>query len=873
MIRLRRSSLSLRLAIAALILGSLGAAACGPKSPAREEDAGAPDASDSGSQGCVAGTAGCACVAGGTCTVSGIVCDSTTSQCRAAATCSEAHCVTGQYCALASSGGYACSEGSCEPGFQWSSGSKTCVRVSGASCSGGLPSSIATDCAALHRECVTTAASAQCGACSAGFVARGSECVPAATCDEAMCDRVHRACESTASGPQCGACLPDFELVGGECVVDPACADCSAAHRVCTDDGSGVFSCGDCDVGYVNNGGQCELPPSCQDLDCAAQHRTCSEAPSAHCDDACVAGYSWNPATSLCEPTTSCPSGQGWNGTSCIVCAGGAAVRACDTNGGEIDMRLATSGGYCICATQPGYFVNQQTYRASPCDQDGDGWVTDQAIDSIEHTERVYRENARCSLRTIDRVLLVPEGSARVASASRFVTLAQPLPLYESPQNDGQTFAGLPAHVGYPGDVAFPRTESSPHSAWDPRTINSLTKACVSANEDVNDNGLYDVEEGGGLAAVRALSTNGKRYFTEYTRFAYFVELHDGWFIQNIGEQYGAYVIRERSRDAATPSHVSLAPPAGEYWNTCTRHTDRDYQAAANTAPVAPRRAGGDLTEFNVGGWQGMVHHSQLKCVLVSSESDYKSDPTHPTAATAPSHVFSPDATNLGPNTVARAATYTSYNPVQITIETDASVWPGLPWTLHGCRLDSVAPIVPSGVGVSTVNPRFPVFACGDAIPVAADANRQAVWAVVGFEQANSDTYYRGCINECKELTKAACPQFDASVSDRVACDPGPTDFGRLVCGCNAHYAGVDETTFDPTCELACADPYLHLSSGFDYRTRAGYWLCGDIATSVTVAGAVGGYSSFSGYVPSATTDGTIMSGDAGGATYTIRNP
>ncbi|MFH0900853.1 MAG: hypothetical protein V2A73_09515 [Pseudomonadota bacterium] len=103
-------------------------------------------------------------------------------------------------------------------------------------------------------------------------------------------------------------------------------------------------------------------------------------------------------------------------------------------------------------------------------------------------------------------------------------------------------------------------------------------------------------------------------------------------------------------------------------------------------------------------------------------------------------------------------------------------------------------------------------------------------------------SYGRGCIDEWTP-DAAPTPDSDPRIiawrslcpgwTDSSAATTGATsqsDFGRLQCGCDTHFGGLD-------CGLGCPDENLHRSSDYQLSPRSGWWLCGDFAgTSHTEA-------------------------------------
>ena len=142
-----------------------------------------------------------------------------------------------------------------------------------------------------------------------------------------------------------------------------------------------------------------------------------------------------------------------------------------------------------------------------------------------------------------------------------------------------------------------------------------MTKACVSERADYNKNGIVDIQEWDFISGV---STNDKIN----TVFSYFIELHTSWFEEvpavacntAAGVSCGRYVIKEKSRSiSAGANNVVLdyaLPETG--WRTCLRKRDTDH--------LTPLPVGNDYARWKSldGGWLGMTHGSQFKCVQVT---------------------------------------------------------------------------------------------------------------------------------------------------------------------------------------------------------------------------------------------------------------
>jgi hypothetical protein len=193
------------------------------------------------------------------------------------------------------------------------------------------------------------------------------------------------------------------------------------------------------------------------------------------------------------------------------------------TDPGASGQCVLSEAGDPICETTSGYFYDPSgSASVLPCDADGDGWLTNAAYFALNSTDSVIQSNARCTLRTVDRVVL--ENSL---GEIKTILLGQSLPLYESPRNDEQDLLDLQSPPSYGlGGRPLRATE-----------LNSLTKACIGSNNDSNDNSISDIQEWGrppygavALSVTGDVRTELLRFYQVYAQYAYYLELHRGWY-------------------------------------------------------------------------------------------------------------------------------------------------------------------------------------------------------------------------------------------------------------------------------------------------------------------------------------------------------
>ena len=680
---------------------------------------------------------------------------------------------------------------------------------------------------------------------------------PAQTCEQAGC-QAHQLCELGSSGSAgCKTdCEPGFtwdasaqickSVPGATCGTGPSsiAAQCDALNRICNEAG-GVAQCGACFAGLIQDGTSCRPPASCDD--CAARNRDCDQSGAVtHCG-ACSSGFvEALGGTCVRRPDgctgsscpSLCPAGQGWDpsGGLCFACLDGL-PSMCGGAGetGNVVIIENHDGARCICETRDGFYPGSAGNAAQPCDNDHDGWIRESAQPAYENDNAVIRQNARCHVLAVDRLILQGE-----SGATKEVPLAQVLPLYESDRNDGAASSVRDLLPPY-GDT--------PLSA---QTLNSFTKACASTTADHNHNGLEDVSEWGTESAQSgplraAVTMNAKLlgYYQQYSRFSYFIELNNGGYEPVAGSSRGVYRIAERSRklggEAAGQVPLVLSGDQSDgYWRSCKRHVDSLYRGAVGSY------AGGDFALLQASGTtEVMLHSSQFKCVGLKSEADYNLGAFDATAPPTP-------------------------HPEIVFIRSGSEVdrkkggaLETLPWTPNACKLTAEK----SATGA--VAPSLPEFSCGvvelaDAIP------DHAYWMIVGYEnrfntgtpgQPSAD-YIRGCINECIELGTSICPSY-VPVSDgsgRFTCyGDAAGQFGKIVCGCGVSYGGAHCEIGCPASDLFRSDPYVNVA-------QRGYWLCGRPMASDGTLLSGGGYV-LRGAVPIAPMDGSELNG--GG--YTLR--
>lgn len=574
------------------------------------------------------------------------------------------------------------------------------------------------------------------------------------------------------------------------------------------------MSCSGCLTGYVDVGGTCVPLVSCATLSCGA-NRLCSDVPNGHCLDACASGFVWDAASSSCRAPKSCANlgtcasgthcieatsttdaycaanfcadgtGRDAASNSCLACSSGLSHATCTGTGYTGERVRDPSTGFCLCESQTGYFIDLSSpYPAVPCDADSDGWVTARAVGALSNQTQssnpLFFTNARCSLRRVVTMQLVNDQGDQPHGIDLSGLPNGSLPLFETAVNDGDPATSDPLRTTYP-----------------PAIRNSLTKICIAAPGDANGNGLADVHEGGGIGASGFPNgSEAKGYFDLYTRFSYYMELDDGYYVAGAAGAPGTYRIIERTRSlqAAGPTKFPIelgtsAIPYSGYWSSCRRQTDSD-----DSPGTAPLHGNADLVEFTpapgtmVSGsrWTGMNHISQFKCVEVVQQTTYDST-GNPSGNGAASREANPEVLWWNGTSLGR----TNRTPPPAVQETLSN------WNPWAC-----APMTsqPSTYAAPTSpNPSFQGFDCGPVSAASLLTNgvqKWTGWMAVGYSNAQSavytsmvTNYVRGCINECVVDGPTHCPGWNVGGNTSLTCDmTAATGWGHIACttGCGA---------------------------------------------------------------------------------------
>lgn len=726
----------------------------------------------------------------------------TSGRCRALRTCETLSCADQNRNCVEATGDQDAHCGECQVGAS-QDGEGRCIRQSCTEDADGA--SVGVGCASAKRVCTQADGEIGCGACYAGHIEVGGVCRERLNCQARGCADADRLCEfGDDQDATCAGCRAGYVEVAGVCVIDESAtcdaapapnsmlAACAAEHRVCAQE-----TCGECLIGYYWDEARAVCAESVSCESCAEAHLVCiSENGATRCGG-CEEGYTIERSSGACRPVrrcaeTECPSGDtcveategdAFCRTDCgpraIFAGGGCApCPSCknkDARGNPIELGFdlrPTRDGQCICRTAPGYFYSLAGEIGTfPCDADGDGWVRQSARVAYDVGDPILRDNARCDLRHIERFALVNERDERYE-----VQLDTVLPMFESDRNDDDRLLAVTwERLDWPTDFDSSYVDSDGPACTRSRdcgageecrqkhctavhslraaALNPLTKYCHSVLTDYNDNGVADVEEW----AERPTNRGEERRV--FNSFAYFAELHTGyWEPSHTASSTGAFVITERKRVAKSSgaytalTYTDASPDA--HWRNCTVRRDVEWDKFEH--PIGMDFAsfeanlGAYLVDDAVPMWRGMNHHSQFKCLTITSEPD----------AERPNEVSVADARHPSRD-------------------------------LNVCRLVDIEP----GPGP---NPANPVFECRVRanVPSAGTVS----WASVNYgdyrSAASLDGYVRGCVNGCSEarlradarLSRVAswdCPTADRGADndgENLACTRDVTDHGKLVC-------------------------------------------------------------------------------------------
>ncbi len=651
------------------------------------------------------------------------------------------------------------------------------------------------NCFESNKVCIaaTPLQDASCGHCLGGFIENeNQECVPMeyTTCDEEpaygsilrACREEQRECISRTEtlNAKCGECITGYKLVDNRCVMPTQCAmlNCESTHKVCEQiTASENWRCGECKEGFsfdvesnscVCNLGTrlnrdtnlCELLKTCSDI-------TCTE------DENCIEGNgSYGAYCSRCE------RGDAWNGTSCDSCS------VCNNEGetGKV-YPIKSIQKHCVCETKENYFYSRSSLSTKPCDEDKDGWITEEAKVAIDAPQNsADKINARCNIRYIDKFILKNEDEQkRVILISNLTNgLYHKIPLYEVENRDNQEKLNIDYTYGTASFFAPAYGEGVANTDtfyFNTSQLNMLTKAIPagstvnkSGQADYNANGIPDIDEKPWKISVPSTISD------IFMKFSYYIELNRGWYQKESDEVYGSYVISEKKRDNNSSPEMSINlvnSNNSDYWQKCFRKRDSKFNKPSGTAL--------DFAEFNYGfcilgdpnSWCGMNHHSQFKPFKIVEENDL--DPL---------------------------------NPQFITIDELKK-----DYIVNSCfSYNGEFNIVGNG----EYNPTTPILGCSLVENLDDLQIGEVVWAISKYKDYdNTNTFYNhGCIDECTDM--GILPENDRCVGGNQ-CSTSPGEYGKLVCS-----AGIEMSKIIPAGVIFRMESeyFVRLSYSYEISTK-----------------------------------------------------
>lgn len=812
----------------------------------------------------------CGCTADAQC-AEGLTCDDDDFACRPLETCDESNCLPFQACTEADAptrSDAACVPETCVPGYMWDAGSQSCLPVDSPSCftAGGELSSVGQACAAQNQTCVDVLGGTACiSTCEdLGCGTQRRSCTPGATrTDNAVC----------------GACEPGYADVNGTCTLNGATcgggsgiqAACDTLSRSCIEGPNGAY-CGDCTGGRARNprtgscvevtkcgesqcfdGEFCHYPqdgrtPECRQRCSAGQAMTesgqCVSCGSLSCGGGAIHGALVE-SQCVCEESTFCSytsdsgprcraspcppnTARSQLGGACLACSA-----TCGNDVGETNRvwPWRDQFGICFCETSNDHYVPYGG-GGSPeaCDADGDGWISQLAqnafLSASEGANGVPDEatlsNYRCSRRVIDRIRLVNEYGQRrdvglcgtdgvvrswapgdlppeCAAGPNSITLA------ESADLESDNSIRL-------NDTDYPALGARKLRAAE---VNPLTKACVTAGGDFNNNAVPDLTEAQVLTGSEIPGATDAEILFRAT--AYFVETHNGRFLPSgSGTRPGRYIIEERSRcEANFPLTYENADAS--HWRGCTRRRASGFDSASPAASLD----GFDFGQYSCDRTSGTCDLAVPLTTGASLDGDAVEDSDVcalraaslvPLAPVADDGAYASDRPWRGMNHAsqfkcARVGTGATNDFVAINLLGGASAAPEFDFNTCSARACAGQAGCEESItqDADTIQPLVPNLDC--SFTPGTNLATEAVGFVASrfIQTTDATPYVRGCVNESAAFPQL-CPGYTQN-PDAVLTSANRADFGKLSCGCGEQYGGL-------SCQFACAVPGTAPDSG-----------------------------------------------------------
>jgi len=211
---------------------------------------------------------------------------------------------------------------------------------------------------------------------------------------------------------------------------------------------------------------------------------------------------------------------------------------------------VTAENGDPICETQERYSLNSLHNGAVLCDEDGDGWIRDDAYSSFKHADIAVRSNAKCVLKVVEKWVLVNEYRQELKVSPKDLSPQDPktssdvpawicpgpvlpcLPLIETAFLDGDNTDDASGVSGNEDDRKGYKLlggDSDTETVFPPNEMNPMLKSCtsnwVNDGSDYNKNGIQDWEEN---QDSQWSDTSFEAVYNELQHYTFFEELYTG---------------------------------------------------------------------------------------------------------------------------------------------------------------------------------------------------------------------------------------------------------------------------------------------------------------------------------------------------------
>lgn len=787
---------------------------------------------------CVWGTSGCPC-AEGACTDGTDVCDQTDDVCRPTTACEEAGCEQFQLCD--DSGQDAVCLEECEPGYDWNGINCTATP----SCTEGDPGFF--DCG-TDRECEVSGGAVVCGDCINGTVDVNGECLDndcGAVCGEG------RTCSDNADGgaPVCGDCDPSYvEDPNGDCIDRVTCADLAEDAP--------------CDSDEV-----CLEANATTDARCAAQ-ANCDEgfvaSPVSNACSQCVNCYDFSSGSAVPFPGVTGVGNNGFSSQETCVCEleegyfqsqDDGRVKECDADNdgwanADLEEILDTDNAFsreqrCTVRRVSGFELRSDDYAEFQFG--GEPTLARSRLVTVGEIVTKFglpTTGVRTDPNGVEFIELFEREELDIESdfASRYENGLDLERLYEYGVQraiDPGVDAGPGGADGGPVGGSDGGTTGGSDAGVPPGTIvaapgrllaaeaNSLTKMCNHSRDDLNRDGVADVDQGHGNVPSDAAIASGPGIpdaISVYYRMAYFIELNRGFYVDNgCGDAttcHGTYVIQEKSRldlGSETGLAFDYTPNESGYWQMCARSRDSDYPAATDPDSALDNN-------FDFAAWHAACDADVGACTTTNGRVHYDGRPLD---TVGDIDNPAPDLDNgaarfpgMNHHSQFKCVTFQNSHAVPTTAPAIANRRPPVNegYVLQDCAINPhTARPVPGELATNPLDPSLncnPVDEADAATQRALNIEQNFFLAMKQNRYTNVDgnetVYSGGCISEGQEWER-----FCIVASELQS----EANFGELFCGCGPNRTGV-------ACEIGCPDDNLFSNREAQDGELVGYWMC-----------------------------------------------